>query len=190
MRPLEGAKPMRTIRTTATVCFVLLMLCVDASASDFFCLKPEVPEGFRRAKAVFVGEVEEITPPTTSELHAPLKDQMNHVRFRIEKSWKGLPFGYISIFLPPGFGPFRNPEKGDRFLIYAEPIVWRGKATEDLTIGYCNRSGYLPPASVVPIFFELGVVRNDARNDVRALDGLMAIGNINWPPPPHTFPLF
>src|SRR5262245_29451273 len=126
---------MTTIRTAAIVCIVLLVLCAEVAASDFGCLKPEVPEAVRRAKAVFVGEVEEITPAITSELHAPLKDQMNHVRFRIEKSWKGLPFGYISIFIPPGFGPFRNPEKGDRFLIYAEPIVWRGKKTEDLTIG-------------------------------------------------------
>src|SRR6266849_5357295 len=57
------------------------------------CLTPEVPEALKQAKAVFLGEVIDIVEPKTSNEAAPLPGRFFTIKFKIQRSWKGIPSG-------------------------------------------------------------------------------------------------
>lgn len=135
---------------------------------------PEVPESFERAKAVFIGEVEEITPPRSQGAGAQVLEKAYLVQFKIEKSWKGQPFGSLKVWTFKGYeasSVLPAARKGERYLVYADPFTSYGRVTDELVAGGCNRTALLPPNAEVPRY-SLFKAPNAAR-DVRALDSLM-----------------
>ena len=154
---------------------ILLTLSIVASSltAHASCLVPDVGTGFDRAKAVFIGEVEEIIPPRSEE---DPDFFFTLVKFRIEKSWKGLPFGWVTVRAIQGnkiaaLPPFR---KGERYLVYADPVFRNEVATDDLLVNGCNRTARLPRKPPRrKTFMDPPVDWEDGTRDLRALDGMM-----------------
>ena len=167
-----AAKPCR-IRLTA----ILLAFFFVASSltADAYCILPEVPDAFDRAGAVFIGEVEEITPPRINRTDVPFFEGTHLVEFRIEKSWKGMPFGYLKIWIRlQGYEPtLTQISKGERYLVYADPVFENEVATKELMVNICNRTTLLPENAEMPrsTLFEFG--RKNGAADMRVLDSLM-----------------
>lgn len=115
------------------------------------CVTPEVPQAFREARAVFVGEVIEIVEPQSDDPKAPLANRLYAIRFNVEKSWKGVTSQEISVLSDQGragcfsWGPFL---KGKKYLVYAERRTPAGAPTKNLAVLFsCNRTALLPNAS-------------------------------------------
>ncbi len=114
-----------------------------------FCLKPGVPGAFDKAKAVFVGEVAEIIEPRTSDEKAPLPGRFFTIKFKIEKSWKGVALAAreISVLSAQGhYGCFAFPpvNKGERYLVYADPAHSNGAEDKGWSIiTDCNRTSLI-----------------------------------------------
>jgi len=109
------------VRNIATALILLL-----TSFSACFCVRPEVPEALKQAKAVFLGEVTDIVEPKNTSENAPIQDRFFTIKFKIEKSWKGMPFGTreFNVLTAQGhYGCFAFPpmNKGERYLVYADP---------------------------------------------------------------------
>ena len=122
----------------AVACFVL---CAPP-AYGCSCVMPEVPDALKTAKAVFLGEVVEIVEPKTTNETAPLPGRFFTIKFKIEKSWKGVPFAAreFNVLSAQGrYGCFAFPpvSKGQRYLVYAD-------AASDIgnwgLITMCNRT--------------------------------------------------
>lgn len=95
------------------------------AAQACYCGKAEVPKALNAASAVFLGEVIDITEPRTTEETAPLPGRFFTIRFKVEKSWKGIAFGSteIDVLSAQGrYGCFAFPpvKKGERYLVYAD----------------------------------------------------------------------
>ena len=107
----------------------LVLGCVLGCTSRAYacwCVRPEVPDALKRANAVFVGEVLDIVEPKTANDDAPIQDRFFTIKFKIEKSWKGVPFGLreFNVLAAQGrYGCFAFPpmNKGERYLVYADP---------------------------------------------------------------------
>jgi len=103
--------------------------CLGASASPTYAcswVTPEVPEAFKQANAVFLGEVVDIVEPKTSNESAPIADRFFTIKFKIQRSWKGINFGRreFNVLSAQGrYGCFAFPpvSKGERYLVYADP---------------------------------------------------------------------
>lgn len=115
------------------------------------CIVPEVPEAFRAARAVFIGEVTEITAPHTDNPKAPLADQLYTIKFKVERSWKGVRSADVIVLSDQGragcfsWGPFL---KGKKYLVYGERRLRSGAHTRTLAVLFsCNRTGLLADAS-------------------------------------------
>lgn len=111
------------------------------------CVTPEVSKAFREARAVFVGEVIEIVEPHSNDPKAPLTDRLYAIRFKVERSWKGVTSQEISVLSDQGragcfsWGPFR---KGNKYLVYAERRTPAGVAIRNLAVLFsCNRTDLL-----------------------------------------------
>jgi hypothetical protein len=124
---------------------ILVLGCLSACASRTyacFCVTPEVPEALKHANAVFLGEVIEIVEPKTSSEGASIQDRFFTIKFKIEKSWKGVPFGTreFNILAAQGrYGCFAFPpmNKGERYLVYADPAYG---AEHWSVVTICNRT--------------------------------------------------
>jgi hypothetical protein len=124
---------------------ILVLLCMVAfvpRAYGCWCSRPEVPEAFNRAKAVFLGEVVDVVEPHTTDETAPLPGRFFTIRFKIQKSWKGIAFGTqeFSVLSAQGhYGCFAFPPvtKGETYLVYADP-AYRAENWGIVTI--CNRT--------------------------------------------------
>lgn len=129
---------MKILIKGALVVVVLLLGAPVAMAC--YCLTPEVHEGFERAQVVFQGEVTEIIPPRNTAKDAPFTDRSYTVRFKVERTWKGLSFVEAEVYalrdecfsLPPLV-------KGEKYIVYAEPVLDSPKST-DVMINACNRT--------------------------------------------------
>lgn len=125
---------------------VILLMSSLASASG--CLsRPTIDEGIKNSKVIFAGKVV-----------ARLK---YGVRFKVEKSWKGLSKRYIYVYT----GNARNDldpwfEKGERWLVYAidQRIYQNMNATGPYVIRLrspaCNRT--VPLESAMADLRQLG----------------------------------
>ena len=140
-----------------------------------FCLTPDVPEAFDRASAVFVGEVMEIIEPRTSDEKAPLPGRFFIIKFKVEKSWKGVAFASreISVLSAQGrHGCFAYPpvSKGGRYLVYADPAYGDGDGGKGWSvITICNRTA--------PIRINLRHWHDiDPYADMKRLDGMDRLG--------------
>jgi hypothetical protein len=161
-----------------TLCLVLLVIG-NSSVAYSSCLVPEVAQGYELAKAVFVGKVTGITPPRSTDKDAPFSDRVYLVEFEIEKSWKGLPFGSLKVWALQGNETFALPAfvKGERYVVYAEPVIVNEVATDDLKVDECNRTALLPK-DAKPRPKTMRTVEVDRKNgteDLRALDSLLVL---------------
>src|SRR5947209_12033996 len=66
------------------------------------CAVPEIDQSFKRANAVFIGEVTEIIAPKSYDEMAPLSDRLYTVKLKVEKSWKGVKSHEVSILSDQG----------------------------------------------------------------------------------------
>lgn len=159
--------------------FVIAFSLNPASSSPCYCIKPEVPEAFARAQAVFVGEVLEIAEPTTSDENARLQDRVHTVRFKIEKSWKGAHFApEIEVLADQGRGCLATVTKGEKYLVYADPVFKNGAELGDFIImDSCSRTAKLPPSDqqLEQRFTKWGLEPEDGAADLRKLDAVITM---------------
>jgi hypothetical protein len=141
------------ILQTILLAFVIAWNTLPASSPLCFCEVPEVAQAFEQAKAVFVGEVMEIVAPGTSDENSALPNQLYVVRFKVEKSWKGVPFGSeIDVLSDLGRGCFFHPkvEAGKRYLVYADPDFDNGGESRGLMIiTNCNRTARVTVSAAI-----------------------------------------
>lgn len=95
------------------------------AAQACWCFAGDVPESFKRANAVFLGEVTDITEPKTTDRDAPLPGWFYTITFAVEKSWKGVSptARTVTVLSAQGhYGCFAYPpvQKGERYLVYAD----------------------------------------------------------------------
>ena len=148
------------------------LLVSEANASDYcWVITPEVPEAFRKAKAVFIGEVIEIGGPLSSKPGAPLAERYYRIKFKVAYSWKGAgfrEFGVPEIVLlsDQGGGCFSWGTflEGHKYLVYADET-----AQKDLTVQLGKRTASLA----------------NAEEDVKELDR-MARPSLRLPPRSRT----
>ncbi len=101
-----------------------------------FCFPPDVRESFERARAVFVGEVLEITPSSKAKNFNDVLRLPQTVRFKVDIRWKG-PFWTEAKVLNAGYC-FRVPmSKGEKYLVYANPA---GDGSGDVVVSNCGRT--------------------------------------------------
>jgi hypothetical protein len=166
---------------TILLAFVMAWNAVPASSPLCFCVVPEVPESFERAKAVFVGEVIEIAEPATADEKAALADRLYVVRFKVEKSWKGAFFASeIDVLSDQGRGCFAYPKvtKGERYIVYTDPAFENGsESRRPLIITSCNRTAMLPGSldQSKKRRPHLELDREDGSADLEKLDAIIAM---------------
>jgi hypothetical protein len=165
---------------TILLALVIALSALSASSPLCSCVVPEVPEAFDRAKAVFVGEVIEIVEPTTSDEKAPLHDRFYVLRFKVEKSWKGVLASEIDVLSDQGRGCFAYPtvKKGEKYLVYADPAFEDGSEAKGFIImTSCNRTAMLPASTrrSTQRLTHPEVNRNDGSADLRKLDAIIAM---------------
>lgn len=115
------------------------------------CALPDVAEAYDEARAVFAGEVTEIVKPRTDDPKAPLTDRLYTVKFKVEKSWKGV--GFLGINITEviilsdqgragclSWGSFLE---GEKYLVYAQETDEKHLAA----LFFCNRTASLDLAS-------------------------------------------
>jgi hypothetical protein len=119
-------------------------LLATSNAYACSCVEPEVPQAFREARAVFLGEVMEIIQPHTDRPTAPLADRLFRIKFKVERSWKGAATQEIVILSDQGragcfsWGPFL---KGKKYLVYAERRTPSRTPIKHLAVLFsCNRT--------------------------------------------------
>jgi hypothetical protein len=147
-----------------------LMLC-PLRANACSCVTPEVPQAFKQANAVFLGEVVEIIEPKDSSESAAISDRFFTIKFKIERSWKGVPFAALefSVLSAQGhYGCFAFPavNKGERYLVYADPASDSGNLS---VVTNCSRSAIVRLGSN-PRLFNWGAI--DPRSDIKQLDAI------------------
>lgn len=148
----ETEKRRMTTKQFILLCFSGCMFSLSAQNSHACsCIKPEVPQAFREASAVFVGEVIEIVDPSTDNPKAPLADRLYAIRFKVDQFWKGTTTEEIVVLSDQGkagcfsWGPFL---KGNKYLVYAEKRTPAGTRIRNLAVLFsCNRTSLLTNAS-------------------------------------------
>jgi hypothetical protein len=148
------------------------LLIAAPAAHACFCIVPDVREALEGAKAVFLGEVIDITEPRTTDVNAPLPDRLFKIKFKIKKAWKGVPVGVTEISIlsaQRGDDCFAYPpvRKGEFHLVYANP-AW-GAPRWGVITG-CTRTAIVSPGTVNLKF--LGSDEGDPFEDMKQLDVL------------------
>jgi hypothetical protein len=130
------------------------LVLMSAPAPDWsicFHFKPDFPEAYERARAVFIGEVVKIDKPLTSEADAPLKDRLHKVTFKVEFSWRGAGFrevGSQNLVVLSDQGQASNCfswgtfVEGEKYLVYADETP-----DKDLIVQLGNRTALLSKAA-------------------------------------------
>lgn len=148
-------------RFLVLACLVVSFLLVTQSNTyACSCVKPEVSTAFRKARAVFLGEVVEIVQPHTNKPTAPLSERLFQIKFKVERSWKGAAKQEIVILSDQGragcfsWGPF---VKGKRYLVFAE-----------------RRTPSGAPIKQLAVLFRCNLTENavDATDDLKALEAM------------------
>jgi hypothetical protein len=182
---------MKPVATIACAVAMIAVWCSAASASS--CSMPDVFDGLERARAVFIGTVEDTHEPRIAKKVPGFVQRAYTITFKIERSWKGQPFGYIDVLAlqgPEATGLW-HIEKGERYLVFAEPFLIDDKPTGHLTINYesakedpffpdaiifnsCTRTALLPPEPIdqQPWSSLLNLRQQDPWKDIRTLDSL------------------
>ena len=143
----------------------ILLIGIFALAAEkgyaCYCVKPDAPEAFARAQAVFVGQVIDITDPRSILPEDPASERLFTVKFRVERGWKGAPFsGEVNVLSAQGNGRCAHPpvSVGERYLIYAE------SADGWPMISSCSRTALVTdPVMPVEPPGDAASIRNSAR---------------------------
>lgn len=152
---------------------VVVFLLGSPVAMACYCLTPEVHEGFERARAVFQGEVTEVIPPRNTAQDAPFTERAHTIRFKVERTWKGLSFVEAEVYaLRDGCFSLPPLVKGEKYIVYAEPVL-DSPQSADFMINACNRTVSM---SAPRTEFLLGpVVERRIESEIRALNSLTAM---------------
>jgi hypothetical protein len=154
---------------------VIVFLIASPVAMACYCITPEVQEGFERARAVFQGEVLEIVPPRNTAKEASFTDRAYTIRFKVERTWKGSFFNETADVYALMGECFSLPwlVKGEKYLVYADPI-WDSTKSTDVMINICNRTSSM---SATRTEFRLVGPPPDRsiESEIRALNGLLTM---------------
>lgn len=160
-------RPMKVIFLVATI----LVFGFGYSDRRCYCIPPSVQASYDNSKAVFVGEVLEVIPPQTTDPRAGFVDVAHTIKFRVEKSWKGVFFTDTSVMTRLDSCPALNPKKGDRYLVFARAVYPNDPSHSELATGPCDRTALLSEISTANI-----VYRNQAADDIRTLNSMIIFG--------------
>ena len=157
---------MRRILQVATIALVFLLWAPAGYAC--WCFKPDVREAYDLAKVVFVGEVVEIVPPRSTEPGAKFVDRAHTIKFKVETAWKEPFWTEISVLarMDSCFSLPVLPQKGDKYLVYAEAVYPDDSVRTQVMTSSCTRT---TPLSLDGDPFH----SNQAAEDIRALDKIM-----------------
>lgn len=147
------------------------------AAYGCFCVMPEVPDAFQKARAVFLGEVVEIAEPITSDVKAPPSERFFRIKFKVKRSWKGVPLGAREFTVLAGQGRFGcfdfTVVEGLTYLVYADPVYADPVPSENWSlISFCNRTSVVTLLSIQP---RPGFNGIDPFLDIGQLNGLSAL---------------
>ena len=161
----------RIIQVAAIVSVFVLGTSVGNACFVCSCFKPEIKDAFARAKVVFVGEVTEVVAPRSTDRSATFEDAAHTIKFKVETAWKGQFWTEISVLARmDGCYSLRTlPKKGERYLVYAEPVFRLDPSRSEVMTNSCTRTALLTEISTDGGFF----YRNQALDDIRALDSMM-----------------
>ena len=177
---------MRRIIQGAMIAFVFLLWAPVSHAC--WCFKPEVQEAVDRAKVVFVGEVLEVIPPRNPE-STEWVDAAHTVRFRVETAWKEPFWTEANVLVPMNswVGLRMLPKKGEKYLVYAEPVYRDDPSRSEVMTHGCTRTAPLSEVSPASDIY----YHNQAADDIRMLNVMImfpprskAVFNplrIHWP---------
>jgi hypothetical protein len=153
------------------VLLILVVTLFAPAAYGCFCVRPEFPDAFKKARAVFLGEVVEITEPKTSEPNALLSDRLFRIKFKVKSAWKGVIAGAKEFTVLTGQGRFGcfdfTVGKGQTYMVYADPVF----SEEWSFINACNRTTVVTSFSTSPLAWSNGV---DAFLDIGQLNRFSA----------------
>lgn len=123
------------------VFLVVIYLGVCASpAQACFCILPEVSDSFRDARSVFLGKTIQIDEPKTRDGNAPIAERAYTIRFKIIRSWKGVPSSaseFSVLWLTNCYECLPLPNMNRNYLVFADPLD--GSKTSSL-VAMCNRT--------------------------------------------------
>src|SRR5262245_33213959 len=74
----------------------LVLACLGVStrrAKACFCILPELSDSFKDSRSVFLGEAIRIDEPKTLDANAPIIERAYTIKFKVVRSWKGVPSG-------------------------------------------------------------------------------------------------
>lgn len=164
----------KVIKQVSQILLVMVMLGIFASpAYSCYCGAPRVSRAFKKASAVFVGEVTEIIPPSSRTSDASATDHLFKIKFRVGETWKGVSTREVVVLSAQGENCLAYPavQKGERYLVYADPLYDGEAYSKDLiTITSCNRTAMLSLASEIQPASEW--TRSDGSKDLKFLDQL------------------
>ncbi|CAN5518628.1 hypothetical protein BH18ACI3_BH18ACI3_03310 [soil metagenome] len=121
----------------------LLFVAFSQAVYSCTCEAPSQRKAFRKAKAIFVGQVLEIKESKNQKVAYSLGlIKVYDIKFKVEKSWKGVKNSEITVVsdngvLVCGGFPFRV---GEKYLVYA-------KGNNLIVISDCERTGLFTPDS-------------------------------------------
>jgi hypothetical protein len=120
---------------------VLASLAVyPASSRACFCILPELEDSFRESRSVFLGETIQITEPRTLDRDAPAVERAYTIKFKIVRSWKGVPFAaseFSILWLTNCYECLPLPRMNETYLVFATPLSEKGTWSLVTT---CNRT--------------------------------------------------
>ena len=159
---------MKRIIQLAVIVFVFVMWAPAGYAC--WCIKPEVKDAYDRAKLVFVGEVQEVIPPRSTDPGAKFEDAAHTVKFKIETAWKQSFWTEASVLVGVNncFGLRKLPEKGEKYLVYAEPVYRDDRSRTEVMTHGCTRTALLTEMSTDGFFY-----RNQTADDIRMLNNVL-----------------
>jgi hypothetical protein len=123
------------------VCLVVASIGVCAPrAQACFCILPELPDSFKTAQSVFLGQTIRIDDPKTVDQNASIAERAFTVKFKILRSWKGVPSATAELnilWLTNCYECLPLPNMYENYLVFADPL--RGSKTGGL-VTMCNRT--------------------------------------------------
>ena len=158
-------------------------ICVaPRSSRASTCVIPDVSKAYEQARAVFLGELIGVVEPLTSEPSAPMSSRLFTIRFKVEKSWKGVFSSTFEVLSSHGGGAFGFYDPGDakKYIVYADPLIEKGANHPHKTIiSWCSRTALVSDSDKRSrIRLDQVFDRTNGAADVKILD---------WRYPPLTF---
>jgi hypothetical protein len=111
-----------------------------APAQACFCLLPELSDSYKEARSVFLGQTIRIDKPKTLDANAPITERAFTVKFKIIRSWKGVPAAaseFSVLWLTNCYECLDLPNMNEKYLVFADRL--RDNRTWSL-VGMCNRT--------------------------------------------------